>query len=319
MKVVRTSGFWWRLGSVSLWFREKWILAGTIGLGAIATVVIPRWPIFLTSDKQLTEGSLILLTIAGVLAAFAVVMDKIADRHSTTLETLKILSESAAGLRVLAAVNEVLDTVHDGAFLEGKARSAQWVTLRAQLAGAAAQVPLAADVRATYYPLDFDGPFRCLLTPKSRGRTDEANTEFRERNDPDNPIWDLLDGRDTESPIRNSPEECGVDWSKKKYRTFISVPIKAQEVTFGMVSINAIQSNDFDELDRVALISLARIMASVLAFDVGPRKLYELAQFQQSLAEERATLSSPRDADSTVGSETSPHYDVDKPNQGNDR
>lgn len=275
-KQIKTKGFWWNLGKLSYWLREKWILTILIGLAAIAAGVLPRYEWsngIVELNGRMGSASTIILTVLAILAALAVFLDKVADKHSQKEAILLARAEESAGLRVLAVINSVLGNIHEVAYSKNSARGAKIETLRAQVAAAAALIPAANLSRAAYYPLRYEGKFRILDNPKDDGRNKQATSVFFEENDPNHPIWEIMDSKDTACEIRSSPEDCGVNWSAKKYKTFISVPVRAEQVTFGMLSINAPAVGDLTEMDRVATISLARMMAAVLALERGPRKL----------------------------------------------
>lgn len=113
-----------------------------------------------------------------------------------------------------------------------------------------------------------------MYDPKSRGRGDEASTEFVEQDDPDHPIWIMMSARDSDCVIYKEPDaQPRVDWSSKPYKTFVSVPVQADSVVFGMISVNAPQVGDLTEVDRLAVIAMARVMAATLTMDFGPRRL----------------------------------------------
>jgi hypothetical protein len=274
-KRPKASGFAWNVGCTALWLREHWILTAATGLAAIAIAVIPRYWL---ANEKMTPAAVFVTTAVGILAALSVATDKFADHHSTKIANLVVLAEESAGHRVVAAINSVLDNIHDAAFTGGAARDAKLETLRIQVATAAALLPVAKGVRATYYPLTREEGFRIFQDPKSYGRHDEATTIFSEKKEPEHLIWKMMDARDSACEIHSYPEECGIDWPNKPYKTFISVPVKAGKVLFGMLSINATNPGDLTELDRVATVSLARIMGAVLALQRGPRLLAEDAK-----------------------------------------
>ena len=272
----KTSGFWWMLGRLSLWLRDKWILTVAIALAAVALAFLPRYAV--DANGKMLGWALVVVTVLGIAAAVAAALDKVADKHSKTLDKLEALGEQTAGGRALSAIVVLMEEIHDSAFVSNAMRKDRWKTLRASLAAAAAAVPTAENVRATYYPLtkDADG-WRELKDPKSRGRgvrQDQADSEFFEVQDPAHPIWKIMDGRDTACEIFSEPDkDCGVAWAEKPYKTFISVPVKADKVQFGLLSVNAPVVGDLTELDRLSLIALARTMAAILALESGPTDL----------------------------------------------
>lgn len=269
---LQTSGFWWTLGRVSLWLRDNWILTGCIALAAAALAFLPRYAV--DDHGKMFEWALLVVTVLGIAAAAAAALDKIADKHSKNLDALEALGEQTAGGRAVGAIVVLMEEIHDGAFVSSAMRRDRWTTLRTSLAAAAAAIPTAENVRATYYPLARDAnDWRELKDPKSRGRgnrQDQADSEFFEAEDPKHPIWKIMDARDTACEIISEPDKnCGVDWSKKPYKTFISVPVKAGKVQFGLLSVNAPVVGDLTELDRLSLIALARTMGAILALERG--------------------------------------------------
>ncbi|MFF1883549.1 hypothetical protein ACFVVC_18995 [Pseudarthrobacter sp. NPDC058196] len=285
---IKTSGFKWRVGQVALFLRDHWILTAAIALAAIALATLPR--LALDANGKLLDWAVPLLTGLGIAAALAAVADKLADHHSKQLDKIQLLGQQELGHLALAPMISLLDTVHDGAFVGGKARQELLTTLRTTLATAAAAIPAADDIRATYYPLTRDAKnWRVLKDPKSRGRMDEASSTFLESQDPDHPIWKILDARDTDCEIVSAPDpDRGVNWKTKPYQTFISVPVKVGNIQFGLLSVNAPNVGDLTELDRVAMIALARIMGAVLALNTGPTKLRHERDGQRVDTEEDA-------------------------------
>lgn len=267
------NGLRWKAGKLARRLRDHWVLAGITLLAAIALAVLPL--VRLDADKALTERTAWILTVFGILAAVAAAADRVADWHVKKESELEQTAERSAVNNTLTALLGLLDSTRDLAFREGAARVAAIDTLRSQLAQSAAIAPTASDVRASYYLLarDKDG-WRRLYDPKSRGRADQASTDFVERDDPDHPIWTMMSARDSDCVIYREPDDQPrVDWSSKPYKTFVSVPIQADSVVFGMLSVNAPQVGDLTEVDRLAVIAMARIMATTLALDEGPRKL----------------------------------------------
>jgi hypothetical protein len=62
----------------------------------------------------------------------------------------------------------------------------------------------------------------------------------------------------------------GLNWDERPYATFLTVPVKAaNKVTFGMLTVNALNRGDLTELDRVCAIALARAAATAEAIARG--------------------------------------------------
>lgn len=205
------------------------------------------------------------------------VLDRVADLREKQIEKLVGNTERGAVSNALTSLLGLLDSAQDIAFTHGVTRQDRLKTIRAQLVESASISPTAMNVRATYYPLERDNlGWRILRNPKSRGRPDEASTEFFEKDDPDHPIWTLMSSRDSDCKILEAPDtEPRIDWKNKKYNCVISVPVAAQNVVFGMLSVNAPQVGDLTEADRLMVVAMARVVAAVLALVTPPKQLIE--------------------------------------------
>lgn len=277
---IKQSGFWWRSGAIALWLRDRWLLAGLVFFGAVAIGVIPRTAL---DHQGRVFGWANDLTIGlATAAAVAVLLDKLADRHSAKLDAIEAVGQEQAGARAINRIISLLDEVHEMTYLP-RNNAAIWAKgFHTVGPSTMASAPVVGDtvVRATYYPLETDGDgYRSMTNPKSRGRGDESSTTFVERNDPNHSIWTVLAQRDTECRIRSFPEQVeGLDWAQRPYKTFVTVPVKAaNKVTFGMLTANALNKGDLTELDRVTAIAIARIIAVAQAIPKGYQEMGTLA------------------------------------------
>lgn len=67
---------------------------------------------------------------------------------------------------------------------------------------------------------------------------------------------------------------AGLNWAERPYDTFVTVPVKAaNKVTFGMLTVNALNGGDLTELDRVCAIALARVAATAAAITRGYKQM----------------------------------------------
>ncbi|MCV7142883.1 hypothetical protein [Mycolicibacterium fortuitum] len=229
----------------------------------MAAAAIPR--ICLDSEGHITHRASILLVTLGVIAAVAVILDKVADHHSGKIDVITTAGQEKAGVRAIHRISSLLEEVHQLRFVGQEAAPTLVEVLRRGSLAMVASAPIVGQgVRASYYRLseDADG-YRSLVHVKSFGRQDEALTRFSEREDPNREIWDCMDQPDTECKIRSEPEAVqGLDWASRRYKTFVTVPIKAaNKVSFGMLTMNASEVGDLTELDRVCAIAMARVLA----------------------------------------------------------
>jgi hypothetical protein len=269
---IKQTGFWWRTGAFSLWLRNHWLLTTAIFLGAAALVVIPRTAV--DSAGRVFNWATWLLVGLGVTAAIAVVLDKVADHHSGKLDAIETAGQERAGVRAINRIVSLLEEVHELTFLPPESAAVRVAAFPAVVAMAAGSAPVVVgdSVRASYYPLEEDSDrMRSMTEPKSWGRGDEPITNFVERDDPNHAIWRTLAARDTECRIYTKPEPVqGLNWDERPYATFLTVPVKAaNKVTFGMLTVNALNRGDLTELDRVCAIALARVAATAEAIARG--------------------------------------------------
>lgn len=277
------SGFRWRVGGVCLWLRDHFILRLLMLAGALVAAAAPGLrdvtgcilqPVCDLVVVPVATWWPLVVFIGGVGAALAVFADFIADRHEKARLELARAGEVEQVGKAISALLALLDDTIRVAFKERKVRADRLEQLRTSLPTAVKEMPAAANVRSTYYPLRFDDDgFRVLDQPVSRGRVDPATTVWHEKDDPSHPIWALMDGPDLAAPIAKAPEQVGIEWETRPYKTFISVPVKAGDMQFGMISVNAPVATDFTEVDRISVIVAARVMATALALETPTKDL----------------------------------------------
>ncbi|WP_131806799.1 hypothetical protein [Mycobacteroides abscessus] len=253
---------WRGFGGFCLTLRRWWVLWIAMFAGAVAAASIPR--LCLDSEGRITHWASVTVVTLGIGAAIAVILDKVADSHASHLDSLKAAGQEQAGVRAVIRVSSLLEEIHKLKF-ETTAKASGYVdAMRYASVAALSSAPVAEGVRASYYRLneDSDGS-RELVHLKSFGRSDDAITKFVEKDDPNHEIWARIAELDTQSKIRSAPEPVqGVQWDSRPYKTFVTVPIKAaNKVTFGMLTMNALEAGDLTELDRVCAIAVARVLA----------------------------------------------------------
>ena len=284
---IRSSGVRWQLGRISLWLRDRFILRVGIfagAAGAASSLFVQSWSNYcstalvgatcLIPQEAFMAWPLVLLVL-GAIAGVSVVLDALADRHQKNVDKLQAVSEVKSVGKAMSSLIVLLGEIIEIGFQRGKVRKDRIGQLQTALAAAVAAAPIAENVRATYYPLTIDSSgARSLANPVSGGRLDDVTTVWEESDIPEHMIWNTLDSSDLHTEIAESPEEkFGVDWAAKPYDTFVSVPVKARDVTFGMISLNAPRVGDIGELERLTVITAARMMSAVLALEHGPEIL----------------------------------------------
>jgi len=257
---IKPHGLVWTLGRYAVWLRDKYILLA-ITLGAAICVAV----LVFASDSEgaplsWAPRSLLAAAIAAALASAA---DKFADRHAKKEEKLSQDAASEAGVRAVVRLIALLENLNQVARSRRATAQVQMPNVRLAAAALASEVPSAENVRASYYALtrDADGKYQ-LVDPVTQGRPEDAVTEFRAADDPGHSIWQLLATPDKNCKIRNDGDAVpDFDWTTKRYKTFVTLPVRAGTAVFGMLTANALNPGDLTELDRVALIAAARTLA----------------------------------------------------------
>lgn len=271
----------WKLGHLAHSLRERQVYILVILLATLVNVVATF--IFSNTREPTPPWVLVVQVSLAVAAALAVAGDKIADRYVKKAEVADRNTRLEETNRALVAVSGYLDSVstqlrvNDGTMLQRIRRSVQTMTHMT------ASGSLASEPRVTFYELTRDpSDWRQMKDPISSAgasrRLDKAGTEFYEQEDPTNSVWAVLSLPDDQvKPASKSDDPEAIDWKSKPYQSFLSVPVKAAGVVFGMLSINTPEDKGISETDRLLLIAMARLIAD----------LYAMASPNPSLAAER--------------------------------
>lgn len=129
--------------------------------------------------------------------------------------------------------------------------------------------------RAAYFHIEDPAAERRRMTPgyvAERGRTDEFTTEFVEGSGIDENVWSLIDHTDDAQLVQDTATgaPAGFDATRRReYRSYISVPVHAANVSFGMLTINSIETAGFTEEDAAAMRVLARLLATAEVIGLG--------------------------------------------------
>ncbi len=225
---------------------------------------------------------------AGVAAAAAIVADKLADKYDQLIASLKFRLSEKSAEKAIDDLNVVLSEAIELAFLSGDARKQAALALRRTVARQAASA-VGDGSRATYYTMRRETAGKRILGSAvhgtEHGRYDKPDRPFVEREDPEHTIWNLMDRADEEPEISNAPDEVyGVDWSRKKYKTFYTVPVKAKSVQLGLLSVNNKSVGAIGGPQRAAVLAMARTMALVIAMLKGPTAMKRQEAHHENVA-----------------------------------
>ena len=263
------------VGPIAQYLRERWILLSVSLVGAIGAVVVPR--IFVLADGSPDTSWTPLQIGLGVAAALCISLDKIADIFDKKRSKILLRGSEDAAENAVSDLNTLLSEALNISFLEGASRDRQLETLRRILTMCAAKA-IGPGSRASYYPLRRDASGQRILGKPVHtceyGRHDKPSRPFVEAEDPDHPVWSIMDAPDEEPEVRSHGDEVyGLDWSRKKYVTFLSIPVKIDDVQFGFLSVNCSNHGAIGGAQRATVIAMARTMAIVLGMVEGPRSM----------------------------------------------
>ena len=260
-------------GPLSSFLRRSFILTGLTLVSAVLVVGIPQW--FLLKNGRTDPAWAPLSVAAGIVIAVAVVLDRIADAYEKRIAAGTLTGSEESAENTVTDLNTFISEALEVTFLEGNARMKHIKALRRILVLCAAKC-VGPGSRATYYTLRvLPDKTRILGAPQHHceyGRYDKPSRPFIETEDTDHSVWQIMDGPDQEPRVHSEGEEIyGLDWTRKKYKTFISVPVKAGEVQFGFLSVNNARVGAIGGPQQATILAMARIFALVLSNARGPR------------------------------------------------
>jgi len=260
-------------GPLAQSLKRRWVLTAITLLGSVGALVVPR--LWLLKDGTADPAGTPWVIVLGIAAAVAVTMDRIADAYDKRVAGIVLRGSQDTAENAVSDLNILLADAIEVSFFEGTSREKAIQTL-ARLLTLCAAKSIGPGSRASYYSLSADeSGSRTLGAPvhaTEYGRHDKPKRPFIEVDDPGHPIWRIMDGADESPEVMNATDAVyGVTWEEKEYVTFVSVPVKANEVQFGLLSVNCSNEGAIGGAQRATILAMARSMALVLAFTNGPR------------------------------------------------
>lgn len=210
----------------------------------------------------------------GLAAAVAVILDRVADHYEADLSAIDLQASEDTAENAVRDLNTFIDEARAISAHAPADRVIPLQTLRRFLTMCAAK-SIGPGTRATYYTLTYalDGS-RILGDPEHTceyGRTDKPERPWIEAENPSHEIWRIMEGADEAPETRNYGDIIdGLDWERKPYRTFLSVPVKFRDVQFGLLSVNCSKDGAIVGSQRAAILAMARTMALTLAMSSQP-------------------------------------------------
>lgn len=260
-------GFFTVVGMTATSLKKYWVLTAVIGVGAVLTIL--RATLFVDEDGKPLPWSTPLVVSFGIAAAIAVVLDRVADSYDARVSSLEFQGAEDTAENAVRDLNTFLGQALATSAYAPDERETHLKTLRQILVMCAAK-SIGPGTRATYYTLSRDAQGnRTLGEPEHQcelGRSDKPDRPWIEAENPSHEIWKIMDGPDEEPKVRHHTEKIdGLNWERKQYDTFVSVPVKFKDQQFGLLSVNCSKDGAIAASQRAAILAMARTMALTLA------------------------------------------------------
>lgn len=114
----------------------------------------------------------------------------------------------------------------------------------------------------------------------SRNREDSFTSQFFEGHGGDQGVWDLIDAGDVElSNDTGTAVPASWDTTKdRRYKSFVSVAVRAEGVAFGMLTANTLETEGFSDSDVASIKVLAHLLAAAEATTMTPVRIARAVQ-----------------------------------------
>jgi len=252
----------------------RWILV--VRLAALAAAVVAAfsaWRAWAAPDDASWQVAALVAALLTAVTAFAGwALD---ERRGAALRG----AARSAG-QLLEAERVRIATVTNGAFLstlqalqslsglDAQGRREAISGVRQRVVERACDLVRNEHPRAAYFTVTDLEAARRTMTPEGgiaqRARTDEFTSEFVESGDGTSDVWALVDEGDA-ALLREDVTLPG-----KAYHSYISAPVRAGGVPFGMLTLNVLEPGGLGEEDRDFVLVLARLLAVAESLALSP-------------------------------------------------
>jgi hypothetical protein len=124
--------------------------------------------------------------------------------------------------------------------------------------------------RAAFFQVEDPGARIRVMGPRphiaQKSRVDEFTTQFREDDGIAPEVWDLID-LSQQAVLQQEVELPG-----KVYHAYISAPVRAGGIAFGMLTVNVLDANGLATEDRDFVLVLARLLAVAEYLALSPQR-----------------------------------------------
>lgn len=228
--------------------------------------------------EPLNPDPRMVVLVAGAAAALlAFVVWLLEEKRKGFLETAKGTVQEllrAERIRVMTITNgaflPTLAALQDLAAIEVQERRNEISGFRQAVVERACDLVKNENPRAAYFRVqELDAKLR-LMSPRpyiaQRARTDEFTTQFQEGDGIEPDVWHLIDAAE-QAVMREE-----VNLLDKAYHSYISAPVRAGGIAFGMLTVNVIEAGGLSSEDRDFILVLARLLAVAESLALSPQQ-----------------------------------------------
>lgn len=231
------------------------------------------------------------LRIVGVGCAIAVALvallswwaDDVAKRdkegRAKTLEAELEAERVRFTFMTNAAFLPTLKTLQDFAGSDLNERKSEISGLRQDIVARVGDLVRGVPYRAAYFTVqDLRSSWRIMKSQhvSHRERTDEFTTEFDETTTVGREVFGLIDHESSAKLVDD------IHIPGKLYRAYISAPVRAGGIPFGMLTVNVLEPGGLTPEDRDSILWLSRILATAEIMALSPTIRHQLAEVSDS-------------------------------------
>jgi len=249
------------------------LLAASVGL--ISGLVKGEW-------KTLAQYAAYVLAVTTAVVGFYKFANERAykaqqEGERLTLEQALKAESRRTSLLINGAMLGTAEKLRRLAALSGPSKREEIGAFRASIVSKVCDLVRSDAPRAAYFRVE--DPYvrprimRCGSYIDSRNREDLFTSEFREGVGADQGVWQLIDHGDA-AFSNDTDKKIPAGWDatrQRRYRSFVSVAVRADNLAFGMLTANTVERDGFTDSDIASVKVLARLLAAAEAIAVSPR------------------------------------------------
>lgn len=251
----------WKLGSLTLKLRERWVYLATQLLAGLISAVLSIVLVF--SEAEQKTWITVTLALLGFSVVVSTVCDKTADLHQKKIAHRDQEEILNAGYRALQPIIKMLDLLLKNTAHHREVKSDRFLFLPEMLVTLVLGLVDDSQVRASYYRLagPVAGQYR-VQEIYSSGYLPRAAGSFSLQ--ADSALSCLIRGGDLAARIRESSAYKQELPEQGEFSEALVVPVQSQSHTYALLMLETVEVGLLTETDRLAMIVLARSAALLL-------------------------------------------------------